>query len=132
MNFEILNPEYLKLSYAYVTQVPYFVQSMGMITAISMVLTVLLFDHNYKIAIRAFIAKLIFIFFLLLVTYQRIQYAVETGITDLKTNSAAPLAGMTTLILFTFFWFLGLLLGGFIIRFTGKYQKKLTKDLKKS
>ncbi len=132
MNFEIIKPEYLELSFNYVTNVPYFVQSMGIITAISMVLTVLLFDHNFRIVLRAFFAKLVFIITILLVTYQRIQYAVETGVTDLKTNPAAPLAGMVTLTIVTFFWFVGMVFGLFVIARTGKNQKNLTKTLEKS
>lgn len=104
-------------SFNYISSVPYFLQSMGMITALAMIITVLLFDHNFKFVIKSFIAKVIFVLILLAVFYFRIQYSISVGTTDLNINAAQPLAGMITLGIVSLFWSLGVVLGTLIIQF---------------
>src|SRR3989304_6550775 len=115
MENNLLNPDYIQQSLVYVTTVPYFWQSMGMIGAVAMIVTVLLFDYNFKFIFRTFLAKFIFVLLLLYVTYARLVYSIEIGVTNLQINSAAPLAGMVTLSLVSFFWFMGIFLGMLII-----------------
>lgn len=116
----IFQINYLQQSFNYVTSVPYFWQSMGMIVSISMILSVLLFDHNLKLVIRSAFTKLIFIFTLLLVTYQRLENSIKIGVTDLEKNAATPLASLITIIIISFFWFVGIVLAILII----SYQKR--------
>jgi hypothetical protein len=111
----------------YVIATPLFWASMGFTVAISMIITVTLFDHNFTMITRAAFAKLVFIFMLFLVTFSRIDYEIMNFKLNLSNfaQNAQLFAGLATLILLSFFWFLGMFLGVVLMKFQKKQKDNI-------
>lgn len=121
-------------AFDYISAAPFFWQSMGMITAISMIIAVTLYDHRYGLILRSAIATGCFAFILFLVTFFRIDTNLSTiqSLSNADNNHtftfALAFASLITILTVATFWFLGIILGISVVSF----QKRRVLKEKKS
>ena len=108
----------------YIVKAPYFWASMGLITAVSMLLTALIFDHDIQEIKKATFAKFMFIIMLFYVTFSRVS--AITSFHDAK-NIPMIYAGIVTILVVTLFWFIGTFFGVLTLILTKKHNKREVK-----
>lgn len=124
-----MNNDLLIKSIDYIVSIPYFWSSMGMVTACSMIITVMMFDQGFKTIKANAISKFFFILTLLVVTIQRILQDYNT--IPHHNFIYIPYSSLVTIILVSLFWFIGISLGmGFICIHKHKCGKNKKLDMK--
>ena len=105
----MLTPEIIFETIAYVSHAPYFWMTMGMVTAVSMFVGAIVFDGDLPTATKGIIGVLSYIFFLIQAQFTRVMDAIP------RVRPTSPSytwhAATVTIIILTFFWILGVLLG---------------------
>lgn len=95
----------------YVVGAPYFWASMGLTTATAMFIGVLLHDGNMRQVGKAMITISSYAFYVVLTTTPRIFASLSRVSVD---HLPQAFASITTLVLVTFFYMIGLLMGVYI------------------
>ena len=102
-------------SSAYVAQAPQFWPTMGTIMGISVFIGAIIYDGQMKEATRGIITLVSYCVLLFWMTITRVMSNYRPGITDPEL----ALASATSIVMTSFFFIMGILLGVFVFKYKG-------------
>jgi hypothetical protein len=111
---ELLNQ--LALSIRYVTDAPYFMESMVSLTCTAIFIGAAIYDGDMKNATRGIITTAGYVVILFIMTIQRVTDQITSG---MVTDFERAWAGSITMMITTLTYILGIIIGVAIFRFKG-------------
>jgi hypothetical protein len=106
----------------YVMGAAFFWPSMGVTTAIAMLIGATLYDGELAQVNKAIVSITSYAIMLLITIIARINETTATGVA--QEHLPMVYAGVTTVFLITFFWVLGLFFGVLLLKYKNRNKKK--------
>lgn len=109
-------------SLVYISAAPYFWLSMGMSAAIAMFIGAIIYDGELEYAWKGLLSVGMYGFFLAQIIFTRVNYNYTTILHGLTPGQAW--ANITTILVLSTFWIIGVMLGVFVSSFFHKNHRR--------
>lgn len=103
-----MSPQLFHDTLWYVTGIPFFWMTMGMITASAMFCGAIILNGDLSMAWRSLLTKIIFVTLLFQVNFYRVTYEIQRLNISFNKYSYAEIV---TMVIVSIFWIIGMLLG---------------------